>query len=58
VREYWLVDLNEDVVHVYSDPSSGGYRGVAGYRREQSITPHLLPAFAISAFDLLGPEPS
>jgi Uma2 family endonuclease len=58
VREYWLVDLNEDVVHVYSDPSSGGYRGVAGYRREQSITPHLLPALAMSAFDLLGPEPS
>jgi Uma2 family endonuclease len=56
VQEYWLVDLNEDVVCVYSDPSSVGYRCVARYRREQSIAPRLLPACAISALDLLGPE--
>ena len=56
--EYWLVDLNEDVVHVHSDPSSGVHRAVASYRRDQSITPRLLPTFAISTLDLLGPETS
>jgi hypothetical protein len=56
--EYWLVDLNEDVVHVHSDPSSGVYRAVASYRRDQSITPRLLPTCAISTLDLLGPKTS
>jgi Uma2 family endonuclease len=54
--EYWLVDLNEDLVHVHADPHNGIFRAVASYRREQSITPRLLPDFAISVFDLLGPE--
>ena len=58
VPEYWLVDLNEDVVCVFSEPTSGAYRAVTDYRREQSITPRLLPALAISAFDLLGPKTS
>ena len=56
--EYWLVDLNEDVVHVHSDPSNGVYRALADYRREQSITPRLLQACAIAALDLLGPKTS
>ena len=54
--EYWVVDLNEDVVHVHSDPSSGVYRAVASYRRDRLITPRLLPACAMSTLDLLGPE--
>ena len=56
--DYWLVDLNEDLVHVHSDPSSGIYRAVVSYRREQSITPRLLPDFAISVLHLLGPKPT
>jgi Uma2 family endonuclease len=55
LAEYWLVDLNEDVVYVYSEPSNGVYRAVVSYRREQSISPRLLPACVVSAFDLLGP---
>jgi Uma2 family endonuclease len=54
VAEYWLVDLNEDVVHSHSDPAHGAYRNVVSYRRGQSITPRLLPACAIPALDLLG----
>jgi hypothetical protein len=46
------------VVHVHSDPSSGVYRAVASYRRDQAITPRLLPACAISTLDLLGPKTS
>ena len=58
LAEYWVVDLNEDVVHVHSDPFSGIYRSVASYRRDQSIAPRLLPACTISTLDLLGPEPA
>lgn len=54
VAEYWLVDLNEDVVHVHADPSNGVYRAVTNYRRGQSIEPRLLPSCAISTIDLIG----
>jgi Uma2 family endonuclease len=55
VPEYWLVDLNEDVVRVHSEPSNGIYRSAASYQRGQSIAPGLLAACTISALDLLGP---
>jgi Uma2 family endonuclease len=54
VPEYWLVDLNENVVHVYSDPLNGVYRAMVSYRRDQSIVPRLLSACTISTLDLLG----
>jgi Uma2 family endonuclease len=58
VPEYWLVDLNEDVVRVHSEPSNGIYRTVVGFLRGQSIAPRLLPACTISTLDLLGPKTS
>ena len=54
VPEYWLVDLNENVVHVYSGPLNGVYRAMVSYRRDQSIAPRLLSACSISTLDLLG----
>jgi len=54
VVEYWLVDLNEDEVHVHVDPSNGVYRAATSYRRGQSLAPRSLPSCAISMLDLLG----
>jgi Uma2 family endonuclease len=54
VVEYWLVDLNEDVVRLYSDPSKGVYRSETSLRRGQSLAPRSLPSCAIGAQDLLG----
>lgn len=54
VVEYWLVDLNEDVVHVHADPSNAVYRSVTSYRRGQFLTPRSLPSGVISTLDLLG----
>jgi Uma2 family endonuclease len=42
VPEYWLVDLNTDLVSRYSLPEQGAYREVEQYRRGQSIAPMLL----------------
>lgn len=54
VVEYWLVDLNEDVVHVHADPSNALYRTVTSYRRGQSLAPRSLPSCAIRILDLVG----
>ena len=54
IAEYWLVDLNDDVVLVHLDPSNGVYRTVTSYQRGQAIAPRLLPSCAISTIDLLG----
>jgi Uma2 family endonuclease len=54
VVEYWLVDLNEDVVHVHTGPANAVYRSVITCRREQSIAPRALPSCPIAALDLLG----
>jgi Uma2 family endonuclease len=54
VPEYWLVDLNDDVVHVHADPSNGIYRTLASCRRGQSIAPRALTSCAISTLDLIG----
>lgn len=52
--EYWLVDLNEDVVSVHAESSNGVYRAVTSYRRGRVLAPRSLPSCAISTVDLLG----
>ena len=54
VYEYWLADLNENVVLRYSSPDNGAYQNVRRYTRGQSLAPHLLPECIISITDLFG----
>jgi Uma2 family endonuclease len=54
VHEYWLVDLNENVLDRYSSPERGSYRTVQRYTRGQSLSPELLPGCVISVNDLIG----
>jgi Uma2 family endonuclease len=54
VGEYWLVDLNDDVVYVHTDPSKAIYRSVASCGRGESLAPRSLPSCTIAARDLLG----
>ena len=53
IVEYWLVDLNTNVVWRYSSPEQGTYGSVEQYRRGQSIAPALLPACVIDVDVLL-----
>jgi len=53
IHEYWLVDLNENVLHCYSSPHRGAYRNAQRYERGQSVTPQLLPECVVSTDDLL-----
>jgi Uma2 family endonuclease len=53
VPEYWLVDLNANMVSRYSLPEEGVFRAVEQNRRDESIAPMLLPACVISVNTLL-----
>jgi Uma2 family endonuclease len=53
VPEYWLADLNDNVVWCYSSPERGVYRSVEQRRRGQTLAPGLLPACAIAVDVLL-----
>jgi Uma2 family endonuclease len=53
VPEYWLADLNANVVWRYSSPERGVYRVVDECRRGQSLAPQLLPSCAITVDALL-----
>jgi Uma2 family endonuclease len=52
IPEYWVVDLNADVVWRYTSPERHAFRHVESYRRGHSLTPQLLPSCVI-AVDLL-----
>ena len=55
IHEYWLADLNANVVWRFTVPEQGTFQRVEAYRRGQSIAPLLLPSCEI-AVDMLLTE--
>jgi Uma2 family endonuclease len=53
IPEYWLADLNSNLVTRYSSPDAGTYRAVEQLRRGQSIAPLQLPECVIAVEVLL-----
>ena len=53
IQEYWLADLNANLVSGYSAPKGGSFRRLEQYHRGQSIAPHMLPECAIAVDVLL-----
>jgi Uma2 family endonuclease len=54
IPEYWVVDLNEECVFVYSDSINDAYRLVRQFRRGQEIIPTLLPDYSVAVQNLLA----
>lgn len=52
IREYWVADLNENLVFCHRAPEDGTYRALQRHYRGQSIAPQMLPDCVI-AVDLL-----
>jgi Uma2 family endonuclease len=50
--EYWIVNLDADVIEVHRDPAPDGYRSVIPYGRGAVISP-LAAAGTVAAADLL-----
>ena len=55
VHEYWILDLNEDVLTCYDEPAGDEYERIRHYQRGQSVAPLLLPRCEVAVDDLLGP---
>lgn len=54
IAEVWLVDLEQDVVDVFRDPSQEGYRTISQHRRGDSLAPAALPGIRLDVREILG----
>lgn len=54
IVEYWLADLDENLLSCYSAPTDGAYLGLQQYHRGQSIAPLMLPECVIAVDVLLS----
>lgn len=53
VPEYWISDLQNDCIIIYSDPGNAAYRNVQQFCRGEKLTPKLLPDCSIPVESLL-----
>ena len=53
VPEYWVVNLPERCIEVYTQPSPGAYAKLERYERGQSITLLTFPDVSVSVSDVL-----
>jgi Uma2 family endonuclease len=47
IRELWVIDVNEQVVHVCRDPSETGYRSTATLRGQDRVSIEAIPTVSI-----------
>lgn len=53
VREVWLVDLEQETVTIYLDPTLSGYRTARVAPREESLAPSAFPDRLLAVTDIL-----
>lgn len=54
IPEVWLVDLSDEAVEVYAQPSAGAYRQLRRLRRGETLQSAGIPALALEVDELLG----
>lgn len=54
IPEVWLVDLQEDVVRAYTQPTESGYQSIQQLRAEQTVAATTVPGLAVAVKDMLG----
>jgi Uma2 family endonuclease len=55
IPESWLVDLNDQRIFVYRQPSPEGYQEVRAYYRGESVSAKAFPGKRFGVIDILGP---
>jgi Uma2 family endonuclease len=53
VREYWVVNLVDDVIEIRRDPGADGYATLATYSRGDAVAPADFPDLVLAVDDLL-----
>jgi Uma2 family endonuclease len=56
VLELWIVDLNDDMIWLYRNPSSKGYLDIKAYQRGEAMTLLAFPDITLTVSDILGPQ--
>ena len=54
IHEYWLLDVNKDVLVVRTDPAAGEYRSAQTLHRGEMVSPQKLPATSFTIDEILG----
>ena len=54
IPECWLVDLEQETVTVYRDPTPNGYRTIQTLRRGERLSVSTLPDLRLAVDDILG----
>lgn len=53
IPEFWLVDLEQETITIYQDPTPGGYRTARIVRRGEQLAPAAFPDRPIAVSDIL-----
>ena len=54
ITEVWLVDINEQCLEVYRDPTPTGYQTVEKFQRGQNLSISRIPGLNIEVDEILG----
>ncbi len=54
IAELWIVDLQQDLIEIYSDPVNGAYQSIRQTHRGETLAPQSLPLIILKAEDILG----
>jgi Uma2 family endonuclease len=54
ITEVWLVDLEEEFIEVYRDPSAYGYQNIQKFTREQSLSTQTFRHVSFAVDEILG----
>ncbi len=55
IREYWVVDLNNDTVTCHTHPAAGAYHRIAQLPAEAPFAADRLPGVSLTTTDVFGP---
>ena len=54
IPEVWLVDLGQETIGAYRDPSPDGYRTAQTFRRGERLSPAAFPELELAVAEILG----
>lgn len=54
ITEVWLVDINEQCVEVFREPTADGYRNIQKLTRGESLSIQAFPDMMITVDEILG----
>lgn len=53
IVEYWVIEIEKDVVHVFSDPTTHGYRTQRTYQRGDTVRSSTIRKLVLGVSDML-----